>query len=570
MSIPNDFQYDIDMPPPKRPYVRHNSEGSIKSDISARNLENGGFEPTAPDDTLRIHHRTMSNVTTSTHQETYYSVNSSAASASFYSVQRPPANGASSTRDQSSIVQPSVVSSRRPQSSNPSTMASLKILSPEELSGNPNFVRDGLTPTSDGSSSEDQLQRHPMGPWTPATHPNKFLSSSSVNEGNNQSLDQNSCQSSHRRDSGFISNTRLTTSDTKMIMNINTSDDRISNSAGRRVSVRSLTHSVNAINDKNIKLIRKLDEVSQSNLILPKSSNRNNTPRLSSNPYSISVIHNDTETLDYKSTSKRPSVISLVKGYANLENIHGFFGLAVNALAAIPTPAMLLHDDDTQEPKSPTTHKRRYWLLLKTYTRLALSYLFSVEGFIVTAYFVTILGVSIMLIILLCNGAPAMTRKWGPDNVQHSPRRIWIEICTQVLNGLFCLAGLGLFLIRARDVYLWIRGVYFGDIYRTKKILRIHSNWFWGGFSRPWKLFTVIFVLMASSILQVLLCFVMWNYSKYNRPTWATASLIGTSASLTVLSGLIMLIESRRILSYCYATGHIRRMGLTYDMTDLR
>lgn len=560
MSEHNGFDNMEIMPPPKRTLTRHNSDLSVDSDLSAINLENGGFVATAPSDVTGSHQRTGSS--TSTHQETYYSMANSIASTSYYSVKRGPTHASSLRGDTSSLAVPSTYSSQ--QQSKPSTLASLKILSPEELEQNPHFLAAELTPRSEGQSSSDaSAQQHPMGPWTPATHPNKFLppSSRSTNEYSRSNV--TSPTLSHTREALLISNTRLATSDTKIIMNINASDNINPASPGRRSSRISSNSFVHTPSERNIRLIKKLEKASQTSLNASQPTINKGTSSL--------YITTSLDSSEDNSEKPQLGLVSLLRTCKNLENVHGFFGAAVKAIASIPTPAMLAQQEEqyynVQHLKESSELHIGLKFYLRTYPRLARQFLFSLRGFFLTLYFFTVLGWALFLVIILCNGAPAMSREYGPDNVQHSPRRIWIEACTQVINGLFCIAGLGLFLFRARDVYLWTKSAVTGDIYCTQKILNIHSDWFWGGFSRPWKLFVVIFLHMASSIFQVLLCVVMWHYNKYDRPTWATASLIGTSASFVVMSGFIMGIEARRIMIYCRESGHTRYKGFAYDST---
>jgi hypothetical protein len=58
-----------------------------------------------------------------------------------------------------------------------------------------------------------------------------------------------------------------------------------------------------------------------------------------------------------------------------------------------------------------------------------------------------------MLFLLLVNAAPAMCVPSCTD--PNSPRRTWIEIDSQILNALFCVAGFGLAPWRARDLFWW-------------------------------------------------------------------------------------------------------------------
>ncbi len=60
----------------------------------------------------------------------------------------------------------------------------------------------------------------------------------------------------------------------------------------------------------------------------------------------------------------------------------------------------------------------------------------------------------------------------------YSPRRIWLEIDSQILNALFCVTGLGLIPWRFRDLY-WLM------VYRLqhreegiRRLAGIHRDWF--------------------------------------------------------------------------------------------
>lgn len=292
-----------------------------------------------------------------------------------------------------------------------------------------------------------------------------------------------------------------------------------------------------------------------------------------------------------------------VNHYANLENTQGFVGAVALAFAAIPGPKSLMaagnyfFDKDNKtfyakgekrpEPR-PTAaagikfkreHTRRqifkrrleiFGFLIKEYVKLFGKYVMTLKGFAVTLYFLLVIAFGGMLFLLLCNAAPAMTREWGPNNKEHSPRQIWMEIDSQILNALFSITGLGLFPIRMRDLYLWFRGRYLGDPKCNDRILKIHSKWFWSGFSSDWKLMTVILLYIFNSVFQVLLCFVMWNYNRFNRPPWTTGTLIGASFSCTIGAGIIMFLEAKRIDKYCFQTGNVRVLGVPFDEMNVK
>jgi hypothetical protein len=74
------------------------------------------------------------------------------------------------------------------------------------------------------------------------------------------------------------------------------------------------------------------------------------------------------------------------------------------------------------------------------------------KGFF-TIYGLNIVGWGGMLFLLICNAAPAMCHPSSND--LYSRRRIWIEITSQALNGLFCVTGFGLAPWRFRGLYWW-------------------------------------------------------------------------------------------------------------------
>ena len=63
-------------------------------------------------------------------------------------------------------------------------------------------------------------------------------------------------------------------------------------------------------------------------------------------------------------------------------------------------------------------------------------------GFFVVLYGLLVVAFGGMLFLLLCNAAPAMC---NPDcNDIDSPRRIWVEYDSQIVNALFCVTGFGM------------------------------------------------------------------------------------------------------------------------------
>ena len=85
-------------------------------------------------------------------------------------------------------------------------------------------------------------------------------------------------------------------------------------------------------------------------------------------------------------------------------------------------------------------------------------------GFFIFIYSLNVVAWGGMLFLLLCNASSVMC--WSPDGRGglyyncddiDSPRRIWLEIDSQILNALFCVTGFGLIPWRFRDLYYLIR-----------------------------------------------------------------------------------------------------------------
>lgn len=62
-------------------------------------------------------------------------------------------------------------------------------------------------------------------------------------------------------------------------------------------------------------------------------------------------------------------------------------------------------------------------------------------GFFVVLYGLLVVAFGGMLFLLLCNAAPAMCKPSCNDI--NSPRRIWVEYDSQIVNALFCVTGFG-------------------------------------------------------------------------------------------------------------------------------
>lgn len=176
-------------------------------------------------------------------------------------------------------------------------------------------------------------------------------------------------------------------------------------------------------------------------------------------------------------------------------------------------------------------------------------------GFLITLYGINVIAWGAMLFFLELHAAPAMDH---PDNgnANSSPRKIWLEIDSQILNALFCLTAWGLAPWRFRDLY-WICVWRFKKGTASKeavaKLAKRNSSWFrmrecdmgerdedlahfnnmqtFTGVVAPptatWKLDFVVWAMVLNSLLQVGMAFFMWHWNRIERPGWGVGTFLG-------------------------------------------
>jgi hypothetical protein len=208
-------------------------------------------------------------------------------------------------------------------------------------------------------------------------------------------------------------------------------------------------------------------------------------------------------------------------------------------------------------------------------------------GFLITLYGLNVIAWGGMLFLLLCNAAPAMCKPTCND-IQ-SPRRIWVEIDSQILNALFCVTGFGLAPWRFRDLYWWTWWRVGGSKRKETGIRRlagIHRGWFrlYGSDSlsptaspktvspedpavpiplskmpdapptgrhasptKSWKMDFVLWMNASNTFCQVVLCFYMYHYNRYDRPSWATGLWVALGCVVAGIGGFMMYHEGKRI-----------------------
>lgn len=211
----------------------------------------------------------------------------------------------------------------------------------------------------------------------------------------------------------------------------------------------------------------------------------------------------------------------------------------------------------------------------------------TIPGFLITIYGLNVVAWGGMLFLLLCNAAPAMCHP-SCNDIQ-SPRRIWIEIDSQILNSLFCVTGFGLAPWRFRDLYWWGFWRIGGSKHKQTGIRRlagIHRGWFRlpgsehlpenasaatvspedpavpippatipdpppTGIHAPptkgWKMDFVVWMNVWNTFFQIVLCFYMWHYNRYDRPSWATGLFVALGCTVAGLGGIMMFVEGKAV-----------------------
>jgi hypothetical protein len=163
----------------------------------------------------------------------------------------------------------------------------------------------------------------------------------------------------------------------------------------------------------------------------------------------------------------------------------------------------------------------------------------------------------------------------------NSPRRIWIEIDSQILNALFCVTGFGLIPWRFRDLYYLLKWRWFGKKSGHLKLQEINEAWYrqapttssvesgedqmatqqqeqsnenvdtvTGKRAPPtksWKLDYVIWLYVWNTFFQCCLSGFMWGLNRYNRPSWSTGLFVALACIVAGLAGGQVWWETRRV-----------------------
>lgn len=173
-----------------------------------------------------------------------------------------------------------------------------------------------------------------------------------------------------------------------------------------------------------------------------------------------------------------------------------------------------------------------------------------------------------MLFLLLINAAPAMCKP--SCNAINSPRRIWIEIDSQILNALFCVTGFGLIPWRFRDLYFLLKWRVAGQKAALVRLAKIHDGWFripaeaeeevgaevgpretvTGARAPPtksWKMDFVVWLYVWNTFLQAVLSGFMWGMNRIERPSWSTGLFVALACIVAGVAGGMVWWEGRKV-----------------------
>jgi hypothetical protein len=239
---------------------------------------------------------------------------------------------------------------------------------------------------------------------------------------------------------------------------------------------------------------------------------------------------------------------------------------------AVNAPAML-RDTGRKPTALERTHseEKHNWVeTTRNGLKAAWKFVSTPTGFLMTIYGLNIVASGAMLFFLLLGAAPAKNHP-SKDDI-NSPRKKWIEIDSQILNALFCVTGFGLAPWRFRDLYWLIQARMRQNKHAMRRLCRQNRSWFrppagyhaddeergeegkgitfTGEVAPPtslWKLSFVVWMLVLNTLLQGVLAAMMWAYNRINRPSWATGTFIGLGCGASLLAGLMMWWEGRKV-----------------------
>ncbi|KAG8534178.1 uncharacterized protein KY384_001022 [Bacidia gigantensis] len=177
-------------------------------------------------------------------------------------------------------------------------------------------------------------------------------------------------------------------------------------------------------------------------------------------------------------------------------------------------------------------------------------------GFLVVLYGLNVVAWGGMLFLLLIGGGekymcfpPNKPPGYKACNNINAPRRVWIEIDSQILNALFCVTGFGLIPWRFRDLYYLLQYRIRGKQSALRKLGGIHRAWFRlpAPATKLWRLDYVIWAYVLNTFLQAVLSGFMWGLNRYDRPSWSTGTFVALACIVAALGGLMSFQEGKKV-----------------------
>ena len=216
---------------------------------------------------------------------------------------------------------------------------------------------------------------------------------------------------------------------------------------------------------------------------------------------------------------------------------------------------------------------------------------FTPMGFLIVLYGLNVVAWGGMLFLLLCNASPAMcwleNGTFNCDDI-NSPRRIWVEIDSQILNALFCVTGFGLAPWRVRDLWFWGVWRLKKDYHGLRRLAGFYPAWIrlpgsdqlpikgerptedtgsnnpalpspvrktpspplTGARAPPtklWKIDYFVWMFVWNTLFQICLSAFMWRLNRIDRPSWSTGLFVGLAMVVAICGGVCQLRETQRI-----------------------
>jgi hypothetical protein len=194
----------------------------------------------------------------------------------------------------------------------------------------------------------------------------------------------------------------------------------------------------------------------------------------------------------------------------------------------------------------------------------AFKFLCTPTGLFIAIYGLNVVAWGAMLFFLLLNVSTMSAER----------KEIWIEIDSQILNGLFCLTSWGLAPWRVRDTYwllVWRLGSGKSSNRSINQLARRNVSWFriinscvdeeapceelrhktsTGNIAPPtssWKMDFVVINMLLNSLFQIGMATFMWQYNRHNRPSFGVGLFIGLGCLSSLLGGVMSWWEGRKV-----------------------